>query len=684
MTEDFEKIPHIKSVKDLVPLLREEYIIQDYIQVKQRYNELYDNIKNIVRGCFHIRECREYPIVIRFYATDENTVNIQLRHFLVYLILWMPLCEIPDKHIINDTYIMDAEDTPQVSKFINTKILKVLKASRLKSTVINRSCEMVMNELRGISIDFSNIMGLTFGAEHFIDMYNKKKYRDIMECNYDDCTQPIEIEEKQNKLESKLIKLLMEDKKNPVGIILRANTGIKHKQLFEFMGAITLKPTIMGEVITRPISTSTLIGGLRTPGDYFIDASGGQKSLIMNKKMMGNAGYFGKIVLEMAKTLKVSKKVYDCDSHHYVKYHIYNKKYLEKLNGKYYVLDPEDEDLLLLDAEEDTHLIGRDIYARSAITCACGQNHVCPTCMGTIMNLNMDIADGFPGFESEEVTKVVNQSILSAKHLLTTKSEQITFSPSFYKYFTFSNGDISPILKDGVEDINDYAIVVNSEDISKVENMDSDSLYNTYISSGKFYVKNLKTDEEEEISIINNKEIYIRSETLEMIYEGDGMIKFKDLDEDMSLFDVVIMNNELTKPLYDLMNLLNKAADKDSPYQTIDDYANKFLEILIDANIKASMVAGELIINRLIKLPDNVMVRPNFKKHRMPEYNIYTVDKVLEHNPSITLGLGFENLKRQLLSPDLEERTGTSYMDALYKEDIDTEPLLRYRNNNKK
>ena len=45
MTEDFEKIPHIKSVKDLVPLLKEEYVIQDYIQVKQRYNELYDNIK---------------------------------------------------------------------------------------------------------------------------------------------------------------------------------------------------------------------------------------------------------------------------------------------------------------------------------------------------------------------------------------------------------------------------------------------------------------------------------------------------------------------------------------------------------------------------------------------------------------------------------------------------------------
>lgn len=677
--DNYKDIPYINSIDDLVPLLKEEYIIQDYISVKQRFNELYINIRNIVRGCFHIKECREYPVTIRFYQTDDKTVNMQLRHFLVHLILWQPLCELPDKHIINETYIMPAEETPKVSKFINNKILKVLKASSLQSIIINRSCEYVMNELRSISIDFSNIMGLTFGADDFINMYNKKKYRDIMESNFDDCTQPIEIEEKQAKLESKLISLLVEDVKNPLGIILRADTGMKHKQLFEFMGAIALKPTIMGEVITRPISTSTLIGGLRTPGDYFIDASGGQKSLIMNKKMMGKAGYFGKIVLELTKTLKVSKKVYDCGSHHYVRYHIQNKKYLQKLTGKYYVMDPNDEDLLLLDAETDTHLIGKDIYARSAITCACGQNHVCPTCMGTIMNLNMDIADGFPGFESEEVTKVVNQSILSAKHLLTTKSENITFSPSFYKYFTFSNGDISPILKGDIENIDDYAIIVNTEDISKVEDMDSDSLYNTFISSGKFYVKNLKTDEEEEISIINNKEIYICSETLEMLYDGGGMIKFKDLDEEMSLFEVVIMNNELTKPLYDLMDLLNKASDEESPYQDINECANKFLDILIEANIKASMVAGELIINRLVKSSDNIMVRPNFKKYRMPDYRIYTVKQVLEHNPSITIGLGFENLKRQLLSSELESRTTTSYMDALYKEDIDTEPLRRYQ-----
>lgn len=676
-------VPIINNIDDLKPLLRDIYVMEDFISISKRYKELHTEIKNIVKGCFRLKKCREYPVTIKFYHKDKDEYKVQLRHFLIYLDLWFPLCEIPDAHVMDKSYLLDPEDIPNISDYINEKLIKVLKEYEIKSIIINYSISVVMNELRSISIDFSDILALSFDATTFIDMYNDKKYRDIMESDFNDCTQPVEIEEKQAKLQSKLISTLKSEKDNPIGIILRSGTGIKHKQLSEFMIAIGLKPTIMGEVIPKPINTSTLIGGLRNPSDYYIDACGGTKSLIMNKKMMGNAGYFGKTVLEMAQTLKVTKKVSNCGSIHYVKYFIKDSRYLKKLNGKYYVLDPDDEeeDLKYLDYQRDTDLVGKYIYARSPITCACGENHVCPTCIGGIINLNWDIADGFAGFESEEVNKVVNQSILSAKHLLTTKSENIEFNTNFYKYFTFSNGDINPIL-DGVENINDYVIVVNMDDISKVENMDADSLYNTYISSGKFLVRNTKTGDEEEIKIINNKEIYIMSETLEMLYSNNGIIKFKDLDEDSPLFEVIIMNNELTKPLYELMDLLDKNSDNDPEFQTIDQYANKFLEILINANIGASMIAGELILNRLVKKPDNVMRRPNFSKYKMPKYKLYTVTKVLENNPSITIGLGFENIKRQLLSPNLKERTGTSYMDAFYREELDTSILKKYQDDN--
>ena len=69
------------------------------------------------------------------------------------------------------------------------------------------------------------------------------------------------------------------------------------------------------------------------------------------------------------------------------------------------------------------------------------------------------------------------------------------------------------------------------------------------------------------------------------------------------------------------------------------------------------------------------MKRPDFSQEEMPDYYIYTVTKVLENNESINIGLGFENLKRQLLNPNLDERTAPSYMDAFFKEKLDTKPI---------
>ena len=110
----------------------------------------------------------------------------------------------------------------------------------------------------------------------------------------------------------------------------------------------------------------------------------------------------------------MSTSVSDCGTRHLVSYDIKSKKHLQKLNGKYYKLNKEDDDLLLVSSTRDKHLIGKTIYVRSAATCALG-DHVCPKCVGATASTNYDIADGLSAFESEEITKVVNQSILSTK-----------------------------------------------------------------------------------------------------------------------------------------------------------------------------------------------------------------------------------------------------------------------------
>ena len=138
------------------------------------------------------------------------------------------------------------------------------------------------------------------------------------------------------------------------------------------------------------------------------------------------------------------------------------------------------------------------------------------------------------------------------------------------------------------------------------------------------------------------------------------------------------MNKELTKPLYDLMDLLNKQRTEEID-ETIDSMSQKFLDLLIESNIAANVVAAELITNRLIRSVENMYERPDFTQDELEPYSIYTVSRALEKNRSPLIGLSFQNIKRQLLSDELfEERHGSSFIDAFYLTDIPTDNLKKY------
>lgn len=676
------EVPKLNTVKDLKNLLRPIYIIEDYMDDYDTYEEFQIKLMNIICGCFASdekirRTCIEYPIQFKFYREDNKSYKIQLRHFLYNVYLWYSFVEVSDIHILDDSFILEAEEIPHINDFINEKVIKVMRELNVKETTIGFNVSKTNYKLRGISLELSQIMGFHFDEKTFIEMYKDPVIRELMTIKLPQDAQPVEIEKIIDDAEKKLVNHLKSIPDNPTSIILRAGTGIKIKQLVEYLIMMGMKPSLEGEVMPIPIETSSLVGGLNRPSYQYIDASGARKPLIMNYKEMGNAGYFSKKMLELARTLELSREISDCDTKHLVTYEVKTKKHLKKLVGKYYKLDGDDDFRLLKPTDEK--LIGKKIHVRSAVTCACGQNHVCARCVGEVANLNWDIAEGIAGFESEENTKEVEQNILSSKHLLTTKSEKIEFSDTFHKYFVLSSGEISTVL-DGLENADDLAILINPDEVERKEEFDSDSTYNTFISSGRFFIVNLVTGEQEEVRIKNDKEIYITGYATEVMKSSkDGLIRFKDLDESTPILEVTIMNNELTKPLYDLMKLLDKQ-DRSALLDelTIDAFSQKYLDTIIEANMSASMAAGELVINRIVREKDNIRRRPDFSSIWMPEYDIYTISSALENNASITVGLSFEQLQRQLLNANLDERTGTSYMDVFFQETLSTKEFKKY------
>lgn len=674
-------VPVIHNREELAQWLRPLYIIEDILVDDDTYNNMRSCILNLVRGSFTIRACREYPIKFKFNKKDKEEYQLELRDFLINLILFEPFIELYGLNVLDKSYIFDCKTgIPNIENYINNKIILTLKDYQVKNTYLNIRISNVIYNLRMISVDFSQILGLNFNIFTFADMYSSNtEIRDIMETKFDESLQPYEIEAQLKELQNREMQIYKDLPDNELGAILRSATGVKPKQFTEFTIAGGLKPTIDGYTIPEVIQNSILIGGLDRPSYFYIDAGGANKSLIMNKRVMGSAGYFGKLVSLLTRTLSMDTEISDCGNPHLIEIELKTNTHLKRCDGKYFKVNKDDIDYSVLNYEKHKHLVGKKIYIRSAITCGLG-NHVCAKCIGIQALTNADIANGVSTFYSEEVTKVVEQNILSTKHLLETFSEIIKFNDNFYKFFTLIGGEIMPVLQveDEDKDIDDYAIYINPDDINKVDEYEDDSLFNNFLPDAKFVIRNINNPKEEDIPIeLEDKELFISKDVMKDIYKNNGYIYFSELNEDMKLFEINIQNKELTKPLYDLMDLINKKKDNDN--ETIDSMLQQFLDLMVTAKISASIVAGEVIINRLIKDVNDPYVRPDFSQEIMPKYQIKTVKNALTKNKSPLIGLSSENLKKQLLDDELyTTRYEESYVDPLFKETISMKRLKGY------
>jgi len=142
---------------------------------------------------------------------------------------------------------------------------------------------------------------------------------------------------------------------------------------------------------------------------------------------------------------------------------------------------------------------------------------------------------------------------------------------------------------------------------------------------------------------------------------------------DGRLTSVEIKNNGLTDTLYGIMDLVNKEASK---YEDYNILTQRFLEMLLDANIKCRHVQGEILINRLIRDATDIYSRPDFHKFKLPAYKILNLNQALLNMRAPTVGLSYQEVKRQISSDAIyEEKDGSSYLDPLYATKVKADRL---------
>ena len=141
----------------------------------------------------------------------------------------------------------DFKKNTTMDDYINIAI-QILRDYHIKNTKINMMVSEVLYNLRMISSDFSLLLGVSISLGSIMDVYETNPVvRNLMESTYSVEEKPNEIENRLNQNEEILIDEYKKYDNNSISIMLRAGSGIKTKQLREFMVAIGLKPTISGE-----------------------------------------------------------------------------------------------------------------------------------------------------------------------------------------------------------------------------------------------------------------------------------------------------------------------------------------------------------------------------------------------------------------------------------------------------
>lgn len=685
-------LPNLKTKEDCEKYFPSVLVISDYNTYK-KFDELYYKVYYAICACLEIESCKEFKIKFKFYDSDEEIYSLSMPKFLLNLNAWRPLIELnkiqtyysTKIEILDQSFIVSTMMSNILRVGLETKVLKILndygisfeRSSELIKTVIERYQEI---SIEFALIDRASIM--TLENIFLKDYTSNEKIRELNNLAIPDNIQTSEVD---TILKSKMKELINEfgKTKNPLWYISKAGKHIKERQLQELFISYGQIPDVSGNVIPYTMKGNGLSTGYTDVPTYYIAATGARLSAIMNKEYMGKAGYFSRNLVLISRTLSLSNKLYDCGTKHMLKLHVSSNEFLRRLENKWYCEHLGDP-IKLIHYETDKHLVGKTIYIRSLITCA-GGDEACHVCYGNDSHLVMNMP-GMGIFNTEVYSAVVSQNILSTKHLLTTNAVELSFKGAFDKYFKYISGDIYLKEHDELGDNNEeLTIRIPEENVIPINYYDMIE-YNTFGNNieSPIYVYHPITKEYEAIEIADYKSMFIDSISMKffkLIHDKKLNKKYFEVSFDTlsnefdgRLLSVDIKNNGLTDSLYDIMNLVNKNSNK---YDNYNELAQYFFETLIKANINCRHVQGEIILNRLIRDADNIHKRPDFKKFENPKYQIITLYQALLNTDAPTIGMSFQEIKRQLTGNNLYEKSGESYLDPLYATEITTE---RFKN----
>ena len=722
-----------EEAKKILDLLDDTvFIVDDYSEPDgdmwhPKYDDLINKLVESMHYGYEHEQFRNHKVQVKY--TDDYAEEVKLvtfKNLITNLIFWYPFICIRD--LLPDTvniklddryFISDRRAMQMGSKFIKTYVddLYIRPYGKyIEIRRLNRIFANMMYHLQCIAVNFDKFQGVSLSVESFMDLAKRyPRYNELLHMKLDPSKQPSEIEAEIKAASKEQLTIIEEDP--GFHVIKSLLHATKIKQLDEVQLVIGLKADQDGKTIPYPINTNFITDGLQDVIQLYINNIAGRKAAIINNEHMGTSGHSLIQVTIAANSVKLSKTTDDCHTVNPVAVTIRSKKHLEKINGRRYRIGNEPT-YHTIDSKEDEDLIGKTIWMRSPMTCAC-KDGVCKECYGELFHINENL-NSAGAYAAVTVMNPCVQMLLSAKHFQETNSHTINFTnPDFDKFFYVASTEI--VLNPNTEDIDRYSLVIRQEDMSTTD-PDTDNLDDMFtkkasnkkkkkrdisedddsdttsdgpdISDMKYYTKkfyvveNLHTKNTKDkviytFSDAEEKELYMHDDfvsrlTIAQDAEGNyAYIDFENIDPQEFVFAVDIANNELTKPVKAIDRLINNEAHEGC--DSIDALVQKMLDLLVDAKLDASCVQGEMIMYKLIRSSENVLKRPNFEDIvTRSDYQILTIKSSLKKDPSVDTALSTPFLKYQLVQdPTTFAKTAPSDYDLSFRPYVSEKQLGR-------
>lgn len=279
-------IDFMGAPKESLVTLLERYhnmflILDDVLASKRSFRIIFQDILDIMKYGFDIRQIRHKKISFKIHEDDKEIHTLKPMHFLSNLILLEWCVEEEDSSFLTPEFIHNFTNTTieEMADYTDKYILPYAKHLDFhqQSAVIDEIWYKVVS----LSNAFGPILGMGISVKSIIDMEKQNpEITEIMYGKIDEALQPKEVEEELMRRTDRMIELFSTHD-NDLKPMFLSGKNLTPAQFKEICVGIGLVSGLDGETVPYIINTNILIHGINKPSYFYLKALSARKALVL-------------------------------------------------------------------------------------------------------------------------------------------------------------------------------------------------------------------------------------------------------------------------------------------------------------------------------------------------------------------------------------------------------------------